>query len=769
MSEPLNILIIEDSNADFLMVERHLKKKELSVRCRQVDTLNGLKEAISNESWDLVLADYSVPQLDFQENLNLLQAALPDLPVIMVTGTVGEEKAVELLKLGVCDFVLKDNLARLVPAIERSLKDTSERKARVAAELALRNSEVHFRSIFNKSPVAIGIGKATSGLMVEVNDALLLLYGYERDEMVGKTTTELNLYVNPDERTEILRLIHECGQVANREVQIRRKSGENLMVLFSAELIELEGEFFIQVMLTDVTERKRTEENLRKLYMAVEQSPMATVITDALGNIEYVNPHFTLVTGYSFEEVLNKNPRILKGDTPSEVYLTLWTTISAGNVWEGDFHNRKKDGTMFWEHTTISPISNESGKITHYMATKEDITERRNMEEQLRQSQKMEAIGTLAGGVAHDFNNILSAILGYSHLILNEVKDNGQVIHYVEEIMAASKRAAVLTQSLLAFSRKQAVTLSVIDLNEAIKGNESFLRRLISEDIELKINCTEEPLTVLVDGSQIEQVIMNLVANARDAMLNGGKISIKTQPVTLSQEFVNVHGYGTLGSYAMVSVSDSGIGMDKETQSHIFEPFFTTKELGQGTGLGLSMAYGIVKKHDGFINVYSEPGTGTIFNIYLPAVQASALSGIKEVQEVTPLRGGTETILVCEDDAALRRLSKNVLGHYGYQVIEAVDGQDAVDKFVEYGESIDLVILDAIMPKKNGKLACDEMRIMRPDLKVVFVSGYTRDIFADGKVFNENSIFIQKPVSPDVLLSKVREMLDKRLSAGGSI
>jgi len=494
MGEPLNILVIEDCNADFLMIEHHLKQKGLSARLSHVDSLDALKEAIDRENWDLVLSDYNVPQLNFLDSLNLIQTALPDLPVIMVSGTVGEEKAVELLKLGVCDFVLKENLARLVPAIERSLKDVSEHKARVEAERALRSSEVHFRSIFNRSPVAIGIGKAASGLMMDVNDSLLLLYGYERDEMIGQTTTELNLYINPDERAEILRLIQECGQVANREVRIRRKTGENRIVLYSAELIELEGESCIQVMLTDITERKRTEENLRKLYVAVEQSPMATVITDKLGSIEYVNHSFTLMTGYSFEEVLNKNPRILKGDTPSEVHQTLWTTISAGNVWGGDFHNRKKDGTMFWEHTTISPISNESGKITHYMATKEDITERRNMEEQLRQSQKMEAIGTLAGGVAHDFNNILSAIFGYSHLILNKVKDNDPVIHYVDEIMAASRRAAVLTQSLLTFSRKQEVTLSVIDLNEAIKGNESFLRRLISEDIELTITVVKRLL-----------------------------------------------------------------------------------------------------------------------------------------------------------------------------------------------------------------------------------------------------------------------------------
>ncbi|OGU14063.1 MAG: hypothetical protein A2076_12045 [Geobacteraceae bacterium GWC2_53_11] len=520
MSEPLNILVVEDSHADFLMVERHLKQNGLAVACSRVDTLDALKEAISKERWDLVLADYSVPQLSFQQNLNLLQEAHPDLPVIMVTGTVGEEKAVELLKLGVCDFVLKGNLARLVPVIERSLRDITERK--------------------------------------------------------GK----------------------------------------------------------------------------------------------------------------------------------------------------------------------------------------------RAVEEQYRQAQRMEAVGQLAGGVAHDFNNILQAILGYSHLILAKADGNEPVKHYVEELLKASTRAADLTKSLLAFSRKQAVTLEVIELNEVIQGNEAFLRRLIREDIELKVTCSGEPLTVLADRGQIEQVFMNLVTNGRDAMPNGGMLTIETRLVALDQDFIEAHGYGTAGLFSSFSVSDSGCGMDKSTQSHIFEPFFTTKEQGEGTGLGLSMVYGIVKKHDGYITVYSEPGIGTIFKVYLPLIQASILAGEKDVQKAVPLRGGNETILVGEDDDALRRLSRNVLGHYGYNVIEAVDGQDAVDKFVAYGKSIDLVILDAIMPKKNGKQACDEMRRMRPDLQVLFVSGYTRDIFADGKAFDENSVFIQKPVAPDVLLAEVRKLLDKRISIG---
>jgi signal transduction histidine kinase/DNA-binding response OmpR family regulator len=642
MSEPLNILIIEDSNADFLMVERHLRQNGLSARCSRVDTLEGLKEAIGRESWDLVLSDYSIPQLNFQESLILVQTAFPDLPVILVTGTVGEEKAVELLKLGVQDFVLKENLARLVPAIDRSLREVAELRIRRAATEALRRNEAKTRSILDN----IGIGVAL---------------------------------ISP--KMEVLEMNHL----------------------------------------------------MRKWFPGVDP-----------GNCHVCYCVFN--------------------DPPSEAVCDncpTQKTLQDSLVHENTIQTAQAGGTRNYRIIS-SPILNAAGEVTAAIEMVEDITDKLSLESQLRQAQKMEAVGQLAGGVAHDFNNILSAIFGYSHLILDKVKENDPVHQYVEEIMAASKRAADLTHGLLAFSRKQPVSLAVIDLCEVIKGNESFLRRLVREDVELKINCTGESLTVLADRGQIEQVIMNLVANASDAMPNGGKLFIETQPVTLDREFVETHGYGQAGEYALFTVSDSGVGMDKETQSHIFEPFFTTKEQGKGTGLGLSMAYGIVKKHDGFINVYSEPGTGTIFKIYLPRVQATEQVVKMEIKDVAPLRGGAETILVVEDDAALLRLSTKVLKHYGYRVIEAVDGQDAVDKFIEYGDSIHLVILDAIMPKKNGKVACDEMKILRPDLKVIFTSGYARDIFGENNTFDENTNFINKPYSPDKLMTMVREMLDKK-------
>jgi len=649
MSKPLNILVIEDSNADFLMVERHINKHGLSACCSRVDSLEGLQKAIESEAWDLVLSDFIVPQLSFQDSLNLLLAAFPDLPVIMVTGTVGEEKAVELLKLGVRDFVLKGNLARLVPAIERSLRETADQKAKRAAETALAESENKTRSILDN----IGMGVAL---------------------------------ISP--RMEVLEMNH--------------------------------------VMST--------------WFPAVDTRQTCTCY-----------------------RVFNDPPR----DTPCD-HCPTQKTLQDGLVHEETTQTPQAVGVRNYRIIS-SPIFNGSGEVIAAIEMVEDVTEKLSLESQLRQSQKIEAVGLLAGGVAHDFNNILTAIIGYSHLILEQAVVNEPVKKYVDEILMASRRAAALTQGLLAFSRKQAVTLAVIDLSEVIRGNEAFLRRLIREDIELTISCSGEPLAILADRGQMEQVIMNLVTNARDAMPNGGRLSIETQPVTLDQEFIETHGYGIAGSYALISVFDSGVGMDRETQSRIFEPFYTTKEQGKGTGLGLSMAYGIVKKHDGFINVYSEPGTGTIFKICLPRLQAAGQVVKTESRETGPLRGGTETILVGEDDAALLRLTTKVLDHYGYCVIGAVDGQDAVDKFVEYGDSINLVVLDAIMPKKNGKQAYDAMRVVRPDLKAVFVSGYSRDIFAEGAVMDGYSVFIQKPVSPDELLAKVREMLDKQVSASVNV
>jgi nitrogen-specific signal transduction histidine kinase/ActR/RegA family two-component response regulator len=396
----------------------------------------------------------------------------------------------------------------------------------------------------------------------------------------------------------------------------------------------------------------------------------------------------------------------------------------------------------------------------HILESFVDITEQKKLEKQLLQSQKMDAIGQLAGGVAHDFNNILSTIIGSTHLSLMKITEDNTARQDISQILESAQRATVLTQSLLAFSRKQAVDLRVHDINEIVSGFEKFLLRIIREDIVLRTVLTEEKLPIMADEGQIEQVIMNLATNARDAMPHGGELLIETRRVKIDERFVKMHGYGKLHKYACITVSDSGMGMDEATKRKIFEPFFTTKEVGKGTGLGLAVAYGIVKKHDGYINVVSAEGTGAAFNIFLPITTTAAEITVDKPIEHTSARGGSETILVAEDDAALRKLITTVLSHHGYTVITAADGEEAVTSFINCSDCIDLVLLDGIMPRKNGKEVYKEISRFHPGIKVIFISGYSENDFASEYSTAANIAFIHKPVSPSDLLKRVRKFLD---------
>jgi two-component system NtrC family sensor kinase len=512
--------------------------------------------------------------------------------------------------------------------------------------------------------------------------------------------------------------------------------------------------------LEDALARARaTEEKLQILSSAIEQSPVSIVITDAQGLIEYVNPKFSQMTGFGVEESLGRNPRFLKsGKTSQDDYRRLWATITGGNVWQGEFQNIKKNGELFFESATISPVKNRQGEITHYIAIKEDITEKRKLEEQLRQAQKMEAIGTLAGGVAHDFNNILTAIIGYGNLMEMKMTGDDPLLASLKQILAAADRAADLTRSLLAFSRKQIINPQPVDLNEVVRQMGHFLQRIIGEDIELKSAFDGERLTVNADSGQIGQVMMNLATNARDAMPGGGTLSIETAKAEIGEAFINNYGFGTPGEYALISITDTGSGMDEETRKRLFEPFFTTKEVGKGTGLGLAIVYGIVKQHNGYITVSSEPGQGTTIAVYLPLLRMEAVPQV-EAPPGSPA-AGTETLLLADDDATLRSLAEEVFRNFGYTVLVAEDGQDALEKFRANREKIALVILDVIMPKMNGKEVFDEIRKLSPACKVIFMSGYTADIIHNRGFLDEGSRLVTKPLRLEKLVLKVRELLD---------
>ncbi len=509
-------------------------------------------------------------------------------------------------------------------------------------------------------------------------------------------------------------------------------------------------------------EQQNAEDLLRKLSQAVEHSADTVVITDRNGAIEYANPAFEQLSGYSHDEVRGKTHRILKsGEQTSEVYKEMWNTLVAGNVFRGILVNRKKNGELYYVEESICPVRDAAGEITHFISNGRDLTERMRLEAQLSQAQKMDAIGRLAGGVAHDFNNLLTIITSYSELALDVVPKYSALESKIQEILMAARRAAELTRQLLAFGRKQPQALRVMDLNQVVGAIATTLPRLIGEDIEFTFTPAANVGRARVDPLQIEQILMNLAANARDAMPRGGHLRIETSHVQLDDDYI--HDKPAIipkGSYVLITVSDDGAGIPREDLPHIFEPFYTTKPSGKGTGLGLATVYGIVKQNKGFIWVYSEAGTGTVFKIYLPCVGTRSRVIAPEAPDTTAITRGTETILLVEDEPAVRRSTAEFLNLQGYQVIEAKDGVDAIATAQKYGSTIHLLVTDVVMPNMSGGELAKELGKLRPDVKFLFVSGYAGRTVLDHKVVDLETNFLQKPYTLKQLSHKIRAALN---------
>jgi len=494
---------------------------------------------------------------------------------------------------------------------------------------------------------------------------------------------------------------------------------------------------------------------------ALENAANAIMITDSQGVILWVNPAFSRLTGYSLEEALSNNPRILKsGAHAPAFYRDLWETICSGQTWRGEVTNRRKDGSLYYGEQTITPVVGPDGSISRFVGIMNDITARKKLEEQFIQSQKMEVVGQLAGGVAHDFNNILAVIIGYSDLMNLELGEEHPLHKHIREIRHAADRASALTQQLLIFTRKQNVQPAVLDLNQIITGMDKMLRRLIDENIELTLVPGKQVDRFQADSNHIGQVLMNLVINARDAMPGGGKLTIATQNISLDQNY-SCPGVKTApGRYVMLSVSDTGTGMTDEVKARLFEPFFTTKPKGKGTGLGLATCQTIAKQFNGHIEVESELGRGTTFRVYFPSVD-QPLTLPAPAALLGALPRGTETLLLVEDERAVRHLAQDVLGNQGYTVLRASNGQDALNVVRKHkGPPVQLVVTDVIMPQMGGKVMAEWLRATYPEMKILFTSGYTDDAIAHHGVLEPGVAFLPKPYSPATLVRKVREMLD---------
>jgi len=639
---------------------------------------------------------------------------------------------------------------------------------RILTQEHLKISEERYRDLFENSTDLIQVVSADSSIKF-VNRAWLTTLGYQEQDLPNMSIFDI---VHPDcvdcgpEFKSVV-----CGFKDGRfETSFITKDKRKIIVEGDVTAITEQGKFAgTRGIFRDITERKRTEELIaaerEQLSVTLRSIGDGVITTDTRGKVILINQVASQLTGWdqasAYGEPITDVFFLEDEATGERRYCPIDAVLRTGAICdlEGNAVLVGRDNTRRLINDSVAPLRGKDNVLIGAVLVFRDITERKKLEDQLRQSQKMESVGQLAGGIAHDFNNILSVVLGYGSLVLRKMPTDDPNRVNIEYMLEAGKRAAHLTKDLLLFSRKQITNKRPVDLNEIVRKIEKFLRRVIGEDIEFKTTFHEYSMPVLGDAHQLEQVLMNLATNARDAMPAGGMFTISMERVKLDARFISSHGFGKPGTYVLLKVSDTGRGIDAATREHVFEPFFTTKEVGKGTGLGLAVVYGIIKQHEGFIQVYSEPDRGTTFKMYLPLIKTGVDEGT-ELPEEYPV-GGTESILLAEDEEIVRNMTRSVLEDVGYQVITADNGQEAIEQFKKNKGRIQLLLFDIIMPKKTGQAAYEEIRALQPDIKIIFQSGYAADFIHQKTLIDDKVTVVSKPISPTDLLKQVRAMLDR--------
>jgi PAS domain S-box-containing protein len=893
-SIPLRVLIVEDNPRDIELCIQELNKAGFATDADIVDTEEGFAARLQSQVYDLILSDYRMPAWNGLEAFRLLKQSGRDIPFILVTGTLGEEAAVDLIKEGVADYILKERLVRLPSSVRRALQEKATRDERERATRALRESEERVRLLLDSTGEAIyGInlegncifcnpacvrllgydnsnnllgkqmhslihhtradgtpypieecpnylafreGKSThlddevlwrrdnssfaaeywsypmlqngkligsvvtfvditerkraeqelrksearvrqlvesniigiaisdlTGRLIDANGAFLELVGYTRDDLVSgemrwDALTPPEYYDSDRRAVEQLR---SKGVAAPWEKQFSHKNGSRVPVLIGiATLVAASGDVECVSFVLDIGERKKSEESLRRIAEVVESSHDAIISETLDGIVLSWNLGAQRMYGYSSAEMLGKSLSIIVPPDRQSEFQDILTKIRSGHKIEQlETIRLRKDGQQLSIALTVSPIKDAHGQLVGASVIARDITESKRMEEMFLQAQKMEAVGRLAGGVAHDFNNLLGVIIGYGEIVEGSLNKDNPLRAKVEQITKAGRRAAGLTRQLLAFSRQQIIEPTIVSLNSIVADVQKMLQRLIGEDIELTIVLCPRLASTKADQGQIEQVIMNLAVNSRDAMPDGGTLTIETANVELDERYTLSHPGLVPGSYVMLRVTDTGTGMDAETQKHIFEPFFTTKEQGKGTGLGLATVYGVIKQSGGCISVNSELGQGTIFEIYLEQVHV-APEMEQQTLELDDLCEGTETVLLVEDEESLRTLTRDVLLESNYTILEASDGLEALEIARQHKGPIHLLLTDVVMPRMSGPALAKQLAIQNPEVKVLFMSGYTGNTYKNESV--EAASILRKPFTRRDLNQKVREVLENR-------
>jgi two-component system cell cycle sensor histidine kinase/response regulator CckA len=761
-AEPLRVLILEDVPMDAELVEYELERARIPFEARCVDTRDAFLEALDHFQPDLILSDYTLPRFDGMAALRLARERAPSVPFLIVTGSVNEETAVGCMKAGATDYLLKSNLARIGPAIEAALARVQSRSEKARAEAALRRSEANLRAIFNTSRQAF--------VLVDRDGAIQALNPTAEEwseRITGRRLREgdrIHSFI-PDAGDAFHLAL--AGESRSAERCLRDQNGPERWYETTHAPVVDEGGAVIGVCLNarDVSERMQAEQALRESearYRDLFDNASDLVCTTTLdGAFLYVNPAWheamgttddglaacrflDLVHPESRERYQELVDRAKAGETLGHVDLVLLTATGIALTLEGN----------------ISCTASDGGP-PRVRGIYRDVTERKRVEDQLRRAERMQAAGRLAGGVAHEVNNMMTGVIGFSEFLMRSLDPTDPRRTEVTEIIKAGTRAADVTRQLLAFTRQQFLRPEKLPVNVVVRDLEKMLRRVLGEDHQFDLALDPDAGEIRADRGQLEQVLVNLMLNARDAMPNRGRVTIATGAVDLDEPYAQRHAGVALprGEYVQLSVSDTGVGMERDVQARIFEPFYTTKPVGQGTGLGLSTVYGIVKQSEGFVWVYSEPGIGTTFKIYLPRVGA-AHAPPRPADRAPVARGGAETILIVEDEDLVRALASRSLRERGYRVIEARQGVDALQQLEQHHLGVDLVISDVVMPEMGGRELARRLATLRPSLPVLFISGYTGEDVIQRGLMEAGAPFQQKPFTPDGLARKVREMLD---------
>ena len=757
----MHVLLIEDNEDDaYLIGETLTEMTAMDIQLEWVDRLESGLVRLAEDQVDVVLLDLSLPDSHGLETLDKVQRQTPDAPVIVLTHLDDEGIAVQAVRRGAQDYFVKGRFDR--DEFGRAMQYAIERKG---SEKALRDSEARLRAIIDTAFDAF-IGMNAKGMITEWNPRAEMIFGWHRWEATGQNLADLIIPLRYREAHQVgLRHFMDTGSgpILNRRVEMTglRRDGTEFPVEFSISPLRHGKTYVFNAFLSDITERKRAEEVRVQLASIVESSEDAIIGKTLHGIVTSWNKAAARIFGYTADDVIGKPIGFLIPQDRVDEESQISERVKQGeHVTHFETVRQRKDGKEIDIALTISPIADEAGLIIGFSEIARDITGQKNLEAQLRQSQKMEGVGRLAGGIAHDFNNLLTVINGYSAMVLDALDfSNPFARNGIQQINEAGHRAASLTRQLLMFSRQQVLEPKVLDLNDIVSNIGKLLRRLIGEDIT-QVLCLHPALGwVKVDPGQMEQIIMNLVVNARDAMPAAGQLIIETENVELDNTYIRTHALVQPGPYVMLAVSDTGVGMDADTKERIFEPFFTTKGPGSGTGLGLATVDGIVKQSGGHIWVYSELGRGTTFKIYLPRVEQpheEPESGVA----LAELFHGSETVLLVEDDEMVRAMTQDILERYGYHVLTARNVHDAVRFAQEGPEQIHLLLTDTIMPGMNGPQLAKRIQSIRPEIKVLFMSGYTDKVISCISEFEPGTAFLQKPFTPQTLSHKVHEMLN---------